>query len=124
MVFQTVVEITEEELTGLIDENASKRVVETLLSNAIHHSAGNIRISLDQQDGFAILVVKNTVKTNYQIQEEKLFERFYTTDQTRQSSRGLGLTIVQSLMNRQGGEITAQLQGEDFIITNKWELIK
>src|SRR5690625_4223696 len=38
--------------------------------------------------------------------------------------RGLGLTIVQSLMNRQGGEITAKLQGEDFIITSKWELIK
>src|SRR5699024_10222624 len=89
MDFQPIVEITEEELTGLIDENASKRVVENLLSNAIHHSAGNIRISLDQQDGFAILVVKNKVKTNYKIQEEKLFERFYTTDQTRQSSRGL-----------------------------------
>src|SRR5690625_4477982 len=59
MDFQPVVEITEEELTGLIDENASKRVVENLLSNAIHHSAGNIRISLDHQDGFAILVVKN-----------------------------------------------------------------
>jgi len=124
MDFQPVVEITEKELTGLIDENASKRVVENLLSNAIQHSAGDIRVSLDRQDGFAVLVVKNKVKTTDKIQAEKLFERFYTTDQTRQSSRGLGLTIVQSLMNRQGGEITAQLQGEDFIIVSKWELIK
>lgn len=124
MDFQPVVEITEEELTGLIDENASKRVVENLLSNAIQHSAGDIRVSLDRQDGFAVLVVKNKVKITHKIQEDKLFERFYTTDKTRQSSRRLGLTIVQSLMNRQGGEITAQLQGEDFIITNKWELIK
>src|SRR5699024_3090620 len=107
-----------------IDENASKRVVENLLSNAIQHSAGDIRISLDRQDGFAVLVVKNKVETTHQIQEEKLFERFYTTDQTRQSSMGLGLTIVQSLMSRQGGEITAKLQGEDFIITSKWELNK
>src|SRR5690625_3438496 len=59
MDLQPVVEFTDEELTSLIDENASKRVVENLLSNAIHHSAGNIRISLDHQDGFAILVVKN-----------------------------------------------------------------
>lgn len=124
MNFQPVVEITEEELTSLIDENASKRVMENLLSNAIQHSAGDIRISLDQQDGFAVFVVKNKVKTTHKIQEEKLFERFYTTDQTRQSSRGLGLTIVQSLMNRQGGEITAELQGKDFIITSKWELVK
>ena len=124
MDFQPVVEITEEELTGLIDENASKRVVENLISNAIQHSAGDIRVSLDRQDGFAVLVVKNKVKITHKIQEDKLFERFYTTDKTRQSSRRLGLTIVQSLMNRQGGEITAQLQGEDFIITNKWELIK
>ena len=124
MDFQPVVEITEEELTGLIDENASKRVVENLLSNAIQHSAGDIRVSLDRQDGFAVLVVKNKVKITHKIQEDKLFERFYTTDKTRQSSRRLGLTIVQSLMNRQGGEITAKLQGEDFIITSKWELIK
>ena len=121
--FQPVVEITEEELTSLIDENASKRVVENLLSNAIQHSVGDIRISLDHQDGFAVLVVKNKVKYANQIQVEKLFERFYTTDQTRQSSRGLGLTIVQSLMNRQGGEITAELQEDDFVITSKWELV-
>ena len=124
MDFQPIVEITEEELIGLIDENASKRVVENLLSNAIQHSAGDIRISLDQQDGFAVFVVKNKVKTTHKIQEEKLFERFYTTDQTRQSSRGLGLTIVQSLMSRQGGKITAELQGKDFIITSKWEVVK
>lgn len=121
---QPIVEIIDEELTGLIDENASKRVVENLLLNAIQHSAGDIRISLDHEDGFAVLVIKNKVTTTHKIQEEKLFERFYTTDQTRQSSRGLGLTIVQSLMNRQGGEITATLQDEDFAITSKWELVK
>src|SRR5690625_358618 len=87
MDFQPVVEITEKELTGLIDENASKRVVENLLSNAIQHSAGDIRVSLDRQDGFAVLVVKNKVKITHKIQEDKLFERFYTTDKTRQSSR-------------------------------------
>src|SRR5690625_1711269 len=124
MNLQPTVKLTNEELVVLIYDHACKRILENLLSNSTQHSAANIMISLDQQGNEAVLIIKNRVNHAKQIQEYKLFERFYTTDQTRQSSRGLGLTIVQSLMNRQGGEITAQLQGEDFIITNKWELIK
>lgn len=123
MNLQPVVEITDEELTGLIDENACKRVVENLLSNAIQHSAGGIRVSLEHRDGLAVLIIKNKIEHANHIQVDKLFERFYTTDQTRQSSKGLGLTIVQSLMNRQGGEITAELQEENFVISCKWELV-
>lgn len=124
MNLQPTVKLTNEELVVLIDEHACKRILENLLSNATQHSAGNIRISLERQGNEAVLIIKNRVNHAKQIREDKLFERFYTTDQTRQSSRGLGLTIVQSLMNRQDGEITAEVQGEDFIITCKWKMAK
>lgn len=124
MSLQPTVKLTNEELVVLIDEHACKRILENLLSNATQHSAGNIRVSLEQQGNEAVLIIKNRVNHAKQIREDKLFERFYTTDQTRQSSRGLGLTIVQSLMNRQDGEITAEVQGEDFIITCKWNMAK
>lgn len=124
MNLQPTVKLTNEELVVLIDEHACKRILENLLSNATQHSAGNIRVSLEQQGNEAVLIIKNRVNHAKQIREDKLFERFYTTDQTRQSSRGLGLTIVQSLMNRQDGEITAEVQGEDFIITCKWNMAK
>lgn len=124
MDFQPVVEITEEELTSLIDENASKRVLENLLSNALEHSAGNVRLSLERQGNEAVLIMKNKRKHADQMQVEKIFERFYTTDQTRQSSKGLGLTIVQSLMNRMEGQISAEIQDEDFVIMCRWKLIK
>jgi signal transduction histidine kinase len=114
------VKITDEELIGLIDENACKRVLENLLSNTLQHSAGDIRISLDRQDTEAVLIIKNKLNHADQIQMDKLFERFYTTDQTRQSSKGLGLTIVQSLMNRMNGEVIVKVENGEFSIICKW----
>ncbi len=124
MNLQPTVKLTNEEIVVLIDQQASKRVLENLLLNALQHSAGDIRISLEQQGTEAVLVIKNKLNHADHMQVDKLFERFYTTDQTRQSSRGLGLTIVQSLMNRMEGKITAETQDEDFVVICKWKLIK
>lgn len=124
MNLQPTANLTNEELIVMIDEHACKRVIENLLSNALEHSAGDIRISLKRQGTEAVLIIKNKISRADHMQVDKLFERFYTTDQTRQSSKGLGLTIVQSLMYRMEGEIDAEIQDEDFVVMCRWKLIR
>ena len=49
---------------------------------------------------------------------DKIFERFYTTDQSRsKKTTGLGLTIAKKLTLQMGGTIGAALKGEMFEIT-------
>ena len=46
-----------------------------------------------------------------------LFDRFYTTDQSRtKKTTGLGLAIAQRLVTRMGGQIVASLQNGIFAI--------
>lgn len=54
------------------------------------------------------------------LSSEKLFERFYTTDQSRHYSHGLGLSIVKSLMEKMNGEIFVLLEKNEFNITCTW----
>ena len=121
---QPTVEIPNEALIVLIDEHGCKRILENLFTNMLEHGAGDIRISLKQQATEAVLIVKNKINHADHMQVDKLFERFYTTDKTRQSSKGVGLSIVQSLMSRMEGEIAAEIKDEDIVITCKWKLVR
>jgi two-component system, OmpR family, sensor kinase len=98
------------------DEESLRRVTLILLDNAIkytpiHNDGGmsRVTVSLERDDGQAVLRVHDT---GIGIDSEDLphiFERFYRADRARsRQGTGLGLSIAQTLVVQLGGRITAE----------------
>ncbi len=97
----------------IADHNRIKQVVVNLLGNAIKYSGEGCNITFDlfeQKDmaGFSI------TDDGIGIPKEELpyiFERFYRADKSRNrmtGGAGIGLTIVQSIVQAHGGRVTAE----------------
>ncbi len=93
-------------------ENSIRQLVEILLDNAVKHSDSGqtVRLALDRQHGRPQLSVTNKGDAIPAGEEEKIFERFYRSDASRDRSEGrfgLGLAIARNIVNAHHGNITA-----------------
>lgn len=102
-----------ETLTAMVDERILTRVIWNLLSNANNHTAGGGEITVAvKRMGYGGFIV--TVSDNGSgIQEEyldKVFEKFYQTDEASHPkySTGLGLTFCKMAMEAHGGNIQVE----------------
>lgn len=89
-----------------------KQVVGILIDNAIKHSdkKGNIIISLLESKNNIILKVSNKGEAIKKGDEEKIFERFYRADKSRNrkdNRYGLGLSIARKIINLHNSSIVA-----------------
>ena len=82
------------------------------MNNALKYSDGDLFISLDK-DGE--IVFSNSAAELTPIQVERLFDRFYTVRQARNST-GLGLSIARTFIEQMNGSINAELSGGRLII--------
>ena len=97
------------------DPEAIYRLTAILLDNAIKYSDANgqITVSLSKQGKHVHLCVSNT--TAYPLTEEELshiFDRFYRTDPSRNSTSGgfgIGLSIARAVADAHGGTISADM---------------
>ena len=101
-----------ENITFLYDENNIKQLVEILLDNAIKHSvkSSKINIKLDSDNKYITLIVQNKGEGIPKGEEEKIFERFYRVDKSRNRSEGrygLGLAIAKNIVLNHNGKISA-----------------
>lgn len=90
------------------DEVYLKRLFANLLDNAIKFTpeGGEIDVSLKIKDKTAVAEVKDTGIGIEPGLREKVFFRFYRTDQARsQEGSGLGLNIAKSIVEGHGGKI-------------------
>lgn len=94
----------------LADQERLTRIVHNLIRNAIQHSAGTLQVSLPTTAEQVILSFRNSVNPATSIDVKRLFDRFYTGDQARSSSTGLGLSIVKLLAEQLGGSTDAALE--------------
>lgn len=93
------------------DEPRLRQVLSNLLANAIQHTPQTadvtIRVGTDGDD--AVLEVADEGPGMTQEDADRVFERFYRTDESRaraSGGTGLGLSIVNSLVKAHGGSVT------------------
>ena len=89
-----------------------EQMLSTILDNAIKHSYADseVNVSLKKASKNIIINITNTGDPIASGDEERIFERFYRADKSRnrQSNRyGLGLAIAKSIVIRHGGSIRA-----------------
>lgn len=94
------------------DESGIRQTVGILLDNAMKYSIqnGNIRVCLGQKGKKCYLTVQNEAEGLEKGKYDKLFERFYRLDSSRNSKTGgsgIGLSVAKALIQAQKGKITA-----------------
>lgn len=98
------------------DSGLLMRIFDNLINNALKHGTGDLSIKLIQGENVGI-VFRNGVGTP-EPDMEHIFDEFYTTDISRtKGNTGLGLAIAKQFTEMLGGSISADREGDDFIMT-------
>ncbi|MDF2889969.1 MAG: signal transduction histidine kinase [Clostridia bacterium] len=110
----------EKDVFVLADGKYLWRIIENLLSNALKYSMPNSRvyISVEKNEKYGVLTIKNISAFPLEISPEQLTERFVRGDASRTAEgSGLGLSIAQGLTNLQGGRFKIDIDGDLFKAT-------
>ncbi|MGN0436915.1 MAG: sensor histidine kinase [Lachnospiraceae bacterium] len=99
------------------DEKSLIRLVSILLDNAVKYTPdeGKIVIALEKEKKWVKLTVNNTAEYIDREQLGHLFDRFYRTDDSRNSQTGgygLGLSIAAATVEAHKGKISADMENE------------
>jgi two-component system sensor histidine kinase HydH len=87
-----------------VDAARLRHVIENLARNAVQAGEGPVEIALFEEEGAAVLTVRDHGPGIAAGQEERIFEPFVTT---RTRGTGLGLAIARRLVDRHGGSLVA-----------------
>ncbi len=98
-----------------------KQVVMILLDNAIKYTPkkGDIKISLKQENGDAVLTVHNTGEGISEEAQKQIFERFYREDKSRareSGGYGLGLAIAKAVVKQCKGSIKVSSKKNEYTL--------
>lgn len=104
------VDIPEKDIWALGNEEAITRVLSNLITNSIKYGSDGkaIGIKLYEEKDLVWIEQWDKGKGIIETEKNKVFERLYTLDESRNKDyqgSGLGLTIVQTLINKMDGEI-------------------
>jgi signal transduction histidine kinase len=107
------------------DPNRLAQVVGNLLNNACKFTerGGRIRLTVEREDDQAVIRVHDTGIGISTAQLSRIFEMFTQVDSSLERSRdglGIGLTLVQSLVELHDGTVEARSagvgQGSEFVV--------
>lgn len=111
-------------LTMYGSPDALEQLITILLDNAMKYSPSGGIVTLDMYSRKKMLFISVSNTTMTPVSNEnlsRLFDRFYRTDNSRNSEtggHGIGLSIAQAITSAHQGKITAQtINGSDFKIT-------
>lgn len=113
--FQLTPEI-QKNIQVISDSNALRRILQNLLGNMLKHGTSPGSLQLIQTSQGVQLIATNQMTEPIQ-HPEKLTERFYTEDLSRQNrNAGIGLYIVKELTQRLKGQLVITTEDESFEI--------
>ena len=106
----------EPDIKLLCNQDSITELMSILIDNSIKHCSekGKVIVNLNKKNKQIILEVKNTGLPIKKEDEEKIFERFYKVDSSRNrntNNYGLGLAIAKNIVNKHNGVITAHSEG-------------
>lgn len=101
------------------DEKGIRQITGILLDNAIKYSqAKDIELKLGKKGHSIVLSVENSAEPLSDAQLNRFFDRFYRTEQSRNSEKGgygLGLSIAKSIVEAHKGKITAAAPRDGYV---------
>ncbi len=97
-----------------------EQLLTILVDNAVKYTddSGTINVFLEKSDNHVTLKIQNTCTNLPEVSPEKLFDRFYRGDSSRnqkQGGYGIGLAIAKSITEANKGKISAFYIGSDSI---------
>lgn len=109
---QPQIDLPDEPIWCDLDTGAVNRIFSNIISNALKYSDGDLSVVMDK---YGCITFENTAQNLNAVAVGRLFDRFYTVESSRNSS-GLGLSIAKILVERMGGNISAQYQNSKLSI--------
>lgn len=103
------------ELAIMAGNDQMNQLISILVENAAKYVSdeGEIKVRLKKNSRYACLDVYNMAEMDPQIDYNRLFDRFYRTDQSRSSQtggHGIGLSIAKKIVTQYGGRISARAE--------------
>lgn len=97
------------------DRDALQKIVVNLLSNAIKYTpnSGTVECHAQLSKEQLKLLIKNTGPGLSEAEQKRIFQRFYQTDE-HNSGAGIGLALVNELVNLHRGSIEVKSKKEDW----------
>ncbi len=118
----------EEDLPAVYaDPFAVDRIFGNIITNAIKYSDGDLRISayFDKRSERIITEFRNKAEKVTAGEAKRLTERFFTVDRARTGqSTGIGLALVDSLLQNMNNSIDCEKEGDDIVFTIRWNINK
>ena len=108
-----VVEITDTPIERNLYPSYVERIMNNLMSNALKYSDGDIEVRLSDSGK---LTVANSSEELSNVEVNKLFDRFFTVENARNNSTGLGLSIVKIFAERMDLGLKADSRDGKFVI--------
>lgn len=107
---------SQHKLTLRSNKNMLLRIFDNLIGNALKHGSGTLTVSVE--DGEAVHIRFENQLLDADVDTERIFEEFYTTDISRtKGNTGLGLAIVKQFTEMLGGSVAAQHENGVFSLT-------
>lgn len=109
--FDVRIDIPDEPVFVMGNEDALNRIMNNLISNAIHHGGAGavVGLALKMKDELVVLEVWDRGKGIHEQHKDRVFERMFTLEDSRNRSNrnsGLGLTITKRLVEKMEGTIS------------------
>ncbi|MCC3357703.1 sensor histidine kinase [Bacillus sp. REN16] len=105
----------------IADKIMLMRVIQNIVQNILRYAKSKAVISYGTEGDFLTFTIKNDIQTESKVAVEKVFMRFYTevTSRTNTETSGLGLYLSKKLVEKMYGEMSAELNGNWFVLKIK-----
>lgn len=100
--------ITRKKIIRNLDRSSLSRIFANLLNNAVKYSTGDLEVTLSENGEIHFI---NHASNLTEVEVGKLFDRFYTVNNARNST-GLGLAISKALVEKMNGTISAEYRDD------------